>query len=93
MMGERSAEGVLHRYATIVRELYERLVGAGRVVDAVIARGGLRGGVDRRRAIDIVWTLNSPDVYHLLRGGRGWSHDEYEDWLARALIDALGERR
>jgi AcrR family transcriptional regulator len=123
MMGERSAEGVLLRYATIVRELYERLgallgvlllaarsgepdlasfgdetdrqrlVGAGRVVDAVIARGGLRGGVDRRRAIDIVWTLNSPDVYQLLRGGRGWSHDEYEGWLGRSLIDAIVERR
>ena len=29
----------------------------------------------------------------LQRCGRGWSHDEYEDWLARSLIDALVERR
>jgi AcrR family transcriptional regulator len=70
----------------------QRLAGAGRVVDAVVERGGLRGGLDRERAIDVVWTLNSPDVYQLLRGGRGWSHDEYEDWLGRSLVDALAAR-
>jgi hypothetical protein len=71
----------------------QRLVGARRVVDAVAERGGLRPGLDRERGADIVWTLNSPDVYQLLRGVRGWSHDEYEDWLGRSLVDALVERR
>lgn len=123
MMAEESARGVLLRYATIVRGLYERLgpllgvlllaarsgepdlkafgdetdqqrlMGAGRIVDAVAERDNLRTGLDRARATDIVWALNSPDVYQLLRGARGWSHDDYENWLGRSLVDALLERR
>ncbi len=71
----------------------QRLVGAGRIVDAVVERDGLRTGLDRARATDVVWTLNSPDVYQLLRVTRGWSHDDYENWLGRSLVDALLERR
>jgi AcrR family transcriptional regulator len=123
MMAEESATGVLRRYATIVRGLYERLgpllgvlllaarsgapdlkafgdetdqqrlLGARRIIDAVAERDGLRTGLDRDRGTDIVWTLNSPDVYQLLRGVRGWSHDDYEEWLGRSLVDALlGQR-
>jgi hypothetical protein len=71
----------------------QRLLGAGRIVDAVIERDGLRPGLDHRRATDVVWTLNSPDVHQLLRGVRGWSPDDYEDWLGRSLIDMLLEHR
>lgn len=67
----------------------QRLVGASRVVDLVVAREPLRTGVDRGRAIDLVWTLNSPDVYALLGRSRGWSDDEYERWLRQSLVDAL----
>ncbi len=121
MMAEETATGLLLRYATVVRGLYERLgpllgvlllaarsgepdlkafgdetdqqrlVGAGRIVDAVIERDALRADLDRGRATDIVWTLNSPDVYQLLRVARGWSHDDFESWLGRSLIDALLE--
>lgn len=42
-----------------------------------------------RRARDIVWTLISPEVYELLVIDRDWSPDEYEQWLAQALADAL----
>lgn len=71
----------------------QRLVGAGRVVDAVIERDGLRTGLDRGRGTDLVWALNSPDVYQLLRVARGRSPDDYENWLGRSLVDALLERR
>lgn len=67
----------------------QRLVGAGRVVDAVVGRAGLRTGPGRERGTDVVWTLNSPDVYQLLQLARGWSPDDYEDWLGRSLVDAL----
>jgi AcrR family transcriptional regulator len=123
MMAEETADGVLRRYAAIVRGLYDRLgpllgvlllaarsgepdlkafgdetdrqrlVGARRVVDAVAERDGLPAGLDGARATDVVWTLNSPDVHQLLRVVRGWSADEYEDWLGRSLVDALVERR
>ena len=70
----------------------ERMIGAGSVVQHLAATGGLRADVDPDRARDIVWTLISPEVYELLVGDRGWSPDEYEQWLAQALIDALAAR-
>jgi len=67
----------------------ERLTGAGAVVRALAGAGGLRPGLAFERARDIVWTLNSPQVYQLLAGDRGWTDDEYEQWLAEALISQL----
>ncbi|BBH68288.1 TetR family transcriptional regulator [Actinoplanes sp. OR16] len=67
----------------------ERMAGAGGIVRHLAATGGLRAGLDPGRAGDVVWTLISPEVFDLLVGDRGWSPDEYERWLARALTDAL----
>ncbi|MGK3204150.1 TetR/AcrR family transcriptional regulator [Amycolatopsis sp. MEPSY49] len=67
----------------------ERLVGAGAVVRALTEIGGLRADLGFERARDIVWTLNSPQVYQLLVGGRGWTDDEYETWLAGTLTAQL----
>ncbi len=63
----------------------ERLAGATYFVET----GWLRPGLDPDRARDIVWTLNSPQLYQMLVGERGWSPEEYEHWLAKALTDAL----
>jgi hypothetical protein len=38
---------------------------------------------------DILWTLNHPDLWHLLVGERGWTADEYEDWFAEAVMAQL----
>jgi AcrR family transcriptional regulator len=70
----------------------ERMIGAGGMVGHLAATGGLRADVDPGRATDIVWTLISPEVYELLVGDRGWTPDQYEQWLAQALIDALAAR-
>ncbi|MBL7255871.1 TetR/AcrR family transcriptional regulator [Paractinoplanes lichenicola] len=67
----------------------ERMFGAGGVVRHLTDIGGLRAGVDPGQATDIVWTLISPEVYELLVGDRGWTLDQYEQWLARSFIDAL----
>jgi hypothetical protein len=61
-------------------------------VSHLAATGGLRADLDPDRARDLVWTLISPEVYELLVGDRGWSGDEYEQWLAQALTDALVAR-
>ena len=44
--------------------------------------GALRDDLTVERAADIVWTLNSSDVYLLLTEERGWSPEEFERWLA-----------
>jgi AcrR family transcriptional regulator len=69
----------------------ERLIGADALVSHLASTGGLRTDLDPDRARDIVWTLNSPEVYELLVNDRGWSPDEYEQWLARTLADTLAE--
>jgi len=38
--------------------------------------------LDVARAADILWTLNHPDVWHLLVGRRGWSPAQWEAWFA-----------
>jgi AcrR family transcriptional regulator len=71
----------------------ERLIGVGALVNNLVATGGLRPDLDPDHARDLVWTLISPEVYELLVSDRGWSPDEYEQWLARALADALAAPR
>ena len=54
-------------------------------------RGQLLVRVDR--AADIIWTLASPDVGRLLCDDRGWTADDYADWLEEMLAAALLPRR
>jgi AcrR family transcriptional regulator len=49
----------------------------------------LRAGVDANRATDVLWTVLSPDCYHLLVVDRGWSGGEFADWAHRSLVSAL----
>ncbi|MBM2622453.1 TetR/AcrR family transcriptional regulator [Actinoplanes sp. LDG1-06] len=70
----------------------ERMIGAGGIVHHLAETGGLRAGVSPERATDIVWTLIAPEVYELLVSDRGWSADDYEQWLAQTLADALAAR-
>ena len=41
------------------------------------------------RVRDILWMYTGRDVYRMLVLERAWSSDEYESWLAEALIKAL----
>jgi len=59
------------------------------LIEAVEARGGLAPGLDVTRGTDILWTLNHPDLWHLLVGQRGWSADEFEAWFADTLCAQL----
>jgi AcrR family transcriptional regulator len=38
---------------------------------------------------DIMWMYTGRDIYRMLVLERGWSSDEYEDWLANTLISSL----
>ena len=58
------------------------LVNQRAVVDTIEAKGALAPGLDAARAADILWTLNHPDVWHLLVGERGWTPQEWERWFA-----------
>jgi hypothetical protein len=49
--------------------------------------------VDVDRAADIIFTLASPDVGRMLCDDRGWTTDDYANWLDRTLAAALLPRR
>lgn len=66
-----------------------RRTGARSVVAALAAMGGLDPHLDEAAATDIVWTLNSPEVFQLLVRRSGWDEARYEQWLAEALQSQL----
>ncbi len=59
------------------------------VVGWIRARGPLREGVDVETAADVVWTLTSPEVHHMLLVIRGWTREQYETWLRDTLERSL----
>jgi len=58
-------------------------------VQQIAANGPFREKMDSASARDTIWTLTSPEVFLLLTRDRGWSKEEYADWLTDMLIRAL----
>jgi AcrR family transcriptional regulator len=52
------------------------------IVQVLDERKALRADLDVARAADILWTLNHPDVWHLLVDERGWTPEQWEHWFA-----------
>jgi AcrR family transcriptional regulator len=52
------------------------------IVEVIHANGALEPSLDVARATDILWTINHPIVYALLVRDRGWTPEQYEEWLA-----------
>jgi AcrR family transcriptional regulator len=67
----------------------ERRYGAGRVVAAVGALGGLRAGLDADAATDILWVLNDASLYDALVVRRSWPVERFDAWLAAAMRSQL----
>jgi AcrR family transcriptional regulator len=52
------------------------------IVETLAERNALQKDLDVARATDILWTLNHPDVWHLLVDERKWTPDRWQQWLA-----------
>ncbi|MDX6591544.1 MAG: hypothetical protein QOJ13_740 [Gaiellales bacterium] len=52
------------------------------IVQALDKGKALRRGLDVARAADLLWTLNHPEVWHLLVTERGWTPQQWEQWFA-----------
>ena len=63
----------------------------GAIVETVHRDGALRRGLGVARATDILWTLNHPDVWHLLVEERGWTPAAWERWFLAAVREQLLE--
>jgi AcrR family transcriptional regulator len=66
-----------------------RRMGAESVIESVRSVGELRPGLDPDRAVDVLWLLNGPMVFRHLVRQAGWTLDEYESWLAEAMVREL----
>jgi AcrR family transcriptional regulator len=63
------------------------------VVASLQEKGALGPGLDVERATDILWALIHPDLWQLLVTQRGWTPDEYEQWLGDVACSQLLRRR
>jgi len=45
----------------------------------------LRAGLSREAARDVLWSLTSRELYRMLVRERGWSGDQYEQWLKNVI--------
>jgi AcrR family transcriptional regulator len=53
----------------------------------IAAHGPLR--LDVEQAAEVMWVLASPDVARKLCEGRGWSDEQYAEWLEDTLVRTL----
>ena len=93
MRAMRDAAGADADSAALWRRIQDDFLANQRaVIDAIDAKGALAPGLDAARAADILWTLNHPDVWHLLVGERGWTPREWEQWFADTACAQLLRR-
>jgi TetR/AcrR family transcriptional regulator, regulator of autoinduction and epiphytic fitness len=59
------------------------------VAEALARKDALDGAESIDRAADIIWALPSAYTYSLLVSERGWSGEQYEEWLASSLINSV----
>lgn len=63
----------------------QRHVGQSRIVDALASLGALDRDLKFSDAVDMTYVALSPDVHRILTVERGWTADQYEQWLVRSL--------
>jgi len=66
----------------------QRLTGTLMVARRLAELDALTPGLPVEAARDRIWTLNSVEVWHLLTGSRGWSGEQYQDWVGDAMVAA-----
>ena len=69
--------------------LTSRRAGAAMVVGHPPLTRALAPGMGPEHAVDVLWTLNNPDLYLGLVTRAGWTEDAFEAWLARTMRTAL----
>lgn len=64
----------------------------GHLIEGLAVAHELRPGLDVQPARDLLWALTSRDLYRMLVRERGWTPQEYEDWLRQTLVEMLTAR-
>jgi AcrR family transcriptional regulator len=59
------------------------------IVETLDEKGALKAGLDVDRATDLLWTINHPNLWHLLVGERGWTPEQFEEWTGDLACSQL----
>lgn len=86
----RSAAVLAPEFKELEREKEMRRYSRQEVtIKAMIKENSLIEGLSSTKARDILWALTGRDMYRMFVVERGWTSDEYEEWLTQALVSAL----
>jgi AcrR family transcriptional regulator len=88
-MRESGDPALLERYGEIKHGLYAQLAELGPQLEQV---QHLRPELTGAEAVDLVWTLASPETYQHLVLDRGWTPERFEEWLREALAELVLHR-
>jgi AcrR family transcriptional regulator len=89
----REGAGADEEIAGLARDLLEwRRASTAGMVDVLAGEEGLRPGLSREEAADLLFALGGPEVYHLLVEIQGWSPEQFEGHLADLLGRLTGSR-
>ena len=69
----------------------QRYAGQSALLRIVLGEAGLRAGMGFETAVDILYSLGSPETYRLLVVDRGWSGARFERWYGETLERLLLE--
>lgn len=61
-------------------------------VTLLFAQAKAKRGLTFEAARQLLWMYTSRDIYRMLVHQCGWTPDQYQDWLAETLVDALVDR-
>ena len=67
----------------------ERLTGMTHFATHLHEGGHLRAGVDLEEARDVLWTMNSVELWDLLVRQRDWAPERFGAWVGQQLVAAL----
>jgi AcrR family transcriptional regulator len=81
--GDAEIGGLWHRIQTDFHANQRTLV------ESLANDDALKPELDTDTATDTLWALNHPTLYHLLATERGWTPDQYEQWLGDLLCSQL----
>jgi AcrR family transcriptional regulator len=66
-----------------------RADGYRQLLELLRAKAALRPGLSLERATDLLLLFVGMDVYHVLVGSQGWSHEEWVDWTVATVAEQV----
>lgn len=69
--------------------LKERLENMTAFARQIASNGSLREGMEVSTAAELLWTITSPEIFHLLTKDRNYSKQQYSAWLQATLTRLL----